>query len=397
MLRFAAMPRSSSQIFFFGGTNDLLVKQETQKCADELVPAKDREFGLEIVNGAALNLDEAFTALKRLREALDTLPLFGGSKVVWFKNTNLVGDLKFARESSTLVDALADFAAHLKKGLPEGVTLLISAPQVDKRRALWKTLEKIAACRLHDMPDIEKREGREQLAAIVLGKLKEEGKKIAPDALELFIELVGANPTVCANEIEKLATYAADRDEITEQDVESVVSATGAVSIWKLMDSIGARNAAAAMKALDNLIAHRESVIGSLMLLAAQVRLMLWMKDLMDRKLAHPRTGFDGGKDFIFQLNKLTPEQSAHLRDPKTGNLPNVFRLHRCAIAAQKFTQAELIAAMQTLLETNRAIVTSGLDDRTMLEEAILKIITGSKADAAPASQRGDARRFAEV
>jgi DNA polymerase-3 subunit delta len=381
------MPRPAS-IYFFGGTNELLVKQEAQKLADKLVPAKDREFGLEIINGAALNLDEAITALRRLREALDTLPFFGGSKVVWFKNTNLVGDLKFARESPTLVDDLSDFAAYLKKGLPEGVTLLISATQVDKRRALWKTLEKIADCNLYELPDLDKREGREQLAAIVQAKLKDEGKRISPDALELFIELVGANPTACSNEIEKLSMYVGDRAEITEDDVATVVSATGTVNIWKLMDAIGARDAAVAMRMLDNLIAHRESVIGILMLLAAQVRFMLWMKDLTERKLVHPRTGFDGGKDFMFQLNKLTPDQSAHLRDPKTGNLPNAFRLHRCALAAQKFSQRELIAAMQTLLEANRAIVTSALNDRTVLEEAILKIVTGANHKPAPIAPR---------
>lgn len=394
------MPKPAPSIFFFGGTNDLIVKQEAQQLADKLVPPKDREFRLEIVNGNALNLDEALTALRRLREALDTLPFFGGNKVVWFKNTNLVGDLKFARESTTLVDTLADFAAHLKNaGVPSGVTLLISASQVDKRRALWKTLEKIAECKLYDMPDLDKREGREQLEAMVTERVQQDGKRISPDALELFIELVGVNPMACGNEIEKLVIYVNDRDEITTEDVETVVSATGTVNIWKLMDCIGARNAAAAMNALDNLIAQRESVIGILMLLAAQVRFMLWTKDLMDRKLVQPRTGYDSGKDFMFQLNRLSPEQSAHLRDPKTGNLPNAFRLHRCAVAAQKFSQRELIAAVQILLDANRAIVTSGLDDRTVLEEAILKIIAGTRVAMPTSSEnrRPDSARYASI
>src|SRR5437879_5242256 len=131
------MPRPSPSICFFGGSNDVLVKEEAQKCADKLVKPDKREFGLEIIDGFANNTDEALLTVTRWREAINPLPCLGGDKVVWLKNTNLFGDLAFARESKDVVEALSDFAADLKKGLPPGVKLLVSAGEIDKRRALF--------------------------------------------------------------------------------------------------------------------------------------------------------------------------------------------------------------------------------------------------------------------
>jgi DNA polymerase-3 subunit delta len=150
------MPSATPQIYFFGGSDELPVRQEAQKLANKLVPPKDREFGLEIVNGFANNTDEALTIINRLREAINTLPFLGGNKVVWLKNTNLYGDLSFARESKTVVEALSELADELKRGLPDGVTLLVSATQIDKRRALFKVVEKIPETKILDLPELDK-------------------------------------------------------------------------------------------------------------------------------------------------------------------------------------------------------------------------------------------------
>ena len=50
-------------------------------------------FDHEIVEATALNSGEALRALARLREALQTLPMFGGAKAVWFRDCNFLADL----------------------------------------------------------------------------------------------------------------------------------------------------------------------------------------------------------------------------------------------------------------------------------------------------------------
>ena len=49
-------------------------------------------FDHEIVDASAANAGEAVKSVARVIEALQTLPFFGGSKVVWMKNVNFLGD-----------------------------------------------------------------------------------------------------------------------------------------------------------------------------------------------------------------------------------------------------------------------------------------------------------------
>jgi DNA polymerase III delta subunit len=48
--------------------------------------------------------------------------------------------------------------------------------------------------------------------------------------------------------------------------------------------------------------------------------------------------------------------------------------LYRCALAARNFSTAELIGAMDLLLEANRQLVSTQLDARLVLGEAVAKI-----------------------
>jgi hypothetical protein len=96
----------------------------------------------EIIDAGANNADEAMRALAKLREALNTLPFFGGAKVVWFKDCNFLGDDRTAT-SQGVTAALGDLAEFLKSFPWQGVRLLISAGKVDKRRTLYKTLGKL--------------------------------------------------------------------------------------------------------------------------------------------------------------------------------------------------------------------------------------------------------------
>jgi DNA polymerase III delta subunit len=130
------------------------------------------------------------------------------------------------------------------------------------------------------------------------------------------------------------------------------------------------------MAALDNLLTQKESVIGIIALASWNMRQALLCRDLIDRRQLEV-----GGSvwDFKRSWERLPASETAHFPRTKTGAPPNPFGIHRCALTARNFTQKELIAAMQTLLEANRTVVSSGVDDRTVLEEALLKIIMRGK------------------
>src|SRR6185312_6482466 len=85
---------------------------------------------------------EALKALAKLREALQTLPFFGGGKVVWLQNCNFLGEERTA-SAQAVTETLGELAQELKAFRWENVRLLVSAGKVDKRKVFYKALEKI--------------------------------------------------------------------------------------------------------------------------------------------------------------------------------------------------------------------------------------------------------------
>src|SRR5436309_7756771 len=90
------MPKKSSQskiesCFAVVGSDESEVKRAAGELARELLPAGAGDFGMDAIDGAAGNADEAATRIHQTIEALLTLPFFGGEKLVWLKNANFLG------------------------------------------------------------------------------------------------------------------------------------------------------------------------------------------------------------------------------------------------------------------------------------------------------------------
>ena len=89
------MPPASSKgtapVSLVWGEDDFTVKQKARERFASWSADSDG-MDQEIIDASASNSDEALKALSRLREALNTLPFFGGSKIIWFKNCNFMGD-----------------------------------------------------------------------------------------------------------------------------------------------------------------------------------------------------------------------------------------------------------------------------------------------------------------
>jgi DNA polymerase-3 subunit delta len=369
----AAATRTTS-IYLIGGADEFSIKESAAKLADKLAPKKAGEFGLEIIEGSAPNQDEALKVLSRLREALNTVGLFGGGdKLVWLKNTDLLADTPTTR-AEAVKDALAELADLLKNGLGDGVVLLISAIGCDRRKSLYKTIEKTGEVQFFEALEEGKGDSDEEIEAFIQSKLRADGKTMSADAVQAFRELVAPNLREIANELEKLFTYVGKRPAIAKEDVRAICSASRQAVIWELTDALGGRRASQAVAALENLLDAGEQPIGVLMMLAAQFRLMLLSKDLMQRKLISVREEKGGNFEFVKAFERLPETATAHFPKTKEGKLPNAWRLYRCALAAKNFSVAELIRAMDLLLEANRQLVTTQLDDRLIIEEAIAKI-----------------------
>ena len=100
-----AMPKAktkaaSANIYAVLGSDEVEVKRVAAELASNLTPPGAGDFGLEVIDGAADNVDQAEARVRSAIEALQTLPFFGSTKVVWLKNVNFLGDDQKARSAA---------------------------------------------------------------------------------------------------------------------------------------------------------------------------------------------------------------------------------------------------------------------------------------------------------
>ncbi|PYK62838.1 MAG: DNA polymerase III subunit delta, partial [Verrucomicrobia bacterium] len=201
-------------------------------------------------DAAVNNSGEALKALRKIREALQTLPFFGSSKVVWFQNCNFLGDER-AASAQAVTESLADLAQELKEFSWENVRLLVSAGKVDKRKTFYKTLEKIGTVENHGGLSIDDRDWVSQAEAAALRQLHSLGKKISGEALSELVASIGPNVRQLNNEVEKLALYVGDRAEIEVSDVTAAVTRNKQARAFALGDALGDRDLPRVLRCLD--------------------------------------------------------------------------------------------------------------------------------------------------
>src|SRR5881397_1653159 len=197
---------ASANIHAVLGSDEAEVKRVAAELASNLTPPGAGDFGLEAIDGAADNVDQAEARVRSAIEALQTLPFFGSTKVVWLKNANFLGDDPKAR-SAAVQSALEELSELLDGGFDSGVTFLISATEVDKRRAFYKMLVKRAELQVFDRLDSGRAGWEEEATEIVQLRAKKQKLEFDDDALDLFVLLTGGDTRQIENELEKIDTY----------------------------------------------------------------------------------------------------------------------------------------------------------------------------------------------
>ena len=76
----------AAPIHFLSGSDEDAVKKAAQALAEKLAPSDAMNF--EIIDGRADSVDDAARSIQKVREAILTLPFFGGGKLVWWKAVN---------------------------------------------------------------------------------------------------------------------------------------------------------------------------------------------------------------------------------------------------------------------------------------------------------------------
>jgi DNA polymerase-3 subunit delta len=360
-----------AKIYAVVGSDDVEVKHTAAELAEKLKPADAGDFGLEIIDGAADNADQAAARIRSTIEALRTLPFFGGEKLVWLKNANFLGDDQKAR-SAAVQSALEELTETIGADLGSEIIFLLSAIDVDKRRSFYKSLTKRAELQVFDKLDSSRSGWEEEATEIVQARAKQRKLQFDDDALELFVLLTGGDTREIENELEKIDIFLGKERVVNVDLVRELVPLTREGVIFDLSNALAERDLERALELVRQLLDQGESAIGILLVaILPTVRNLLLAKDLMERhRLTRPHAPFP----FISAINRLPAEATMHLPRKKDGTV-NAFALGIAAQSAHRFQTDQLIAGMQACLAANLQLVTTQLDHELILTEVVVKIL----------------------
>jgi DNA polymerase-3 subunit delta len=366
-----------AKIYAVVGSDDIEVKHTAAGLAEKLKPAAAGEFGLETIDGAADNADQAASRIRSTIEALRTLPFLGGEKLVWLKNANFLGDDQKAR-SATVQAALEELSETIDAGLGSEITFLISAIDVDKRRSFYKSLAKRAELQIFEKLDSSRGGWEEEATAMVQTRAKKRKLQFDEEALELFVLLTGGDTREIENELEKIDIYLGNERAVNVDLVRELVPLTREGVIFDLSNALAERDLERALDLVRQLLDQGESAIGILLVaILPTVRSLLLAKDLMEHhRIPRPHVPFP----FISAVNRLPAEATAHLPRKKDGSI-NAYTLGIAAQNAHRFSTAQLIAGMQACLAANLQLVTTQLDHELVLTEVVVKLLGQSESN----------------
>ena len=373
---FAGMPASKTKLpaeplCLVFGDEDFLVRDR----ASQVYEGWCAEAGGEdhqIIDGTVRNAAEALEALAKLNEAVQTLPFFGGAKVVWLRGANFLGDERTA-SSRDVTDRLNGLAKGWETFDWQGVRVLISCGKVDKRKAFFKSAKKIAA--VEDLSIADKERGS-RAALIVRQRLAELGKKIAPHVADELILLAGSDLQQLHTEADKLAAYVGEREEVMRQDVHEIATRTRQAQGFALADALGERNLPKLLRVLDEelwvvKLDAKKSPIALLYGLITKVRTMIFLKEMLRLKWIRAGGGY---QQFKSQLEAI---QDDRLPDERKFNpkAMHPYMLFNALGHARQYSEGELTRAMDILLRCNRQLVSSSTDDTLILQQALVQIV----------------------
>jgi DNA polymerase-3 subunit delta len=263
----------------------------------------------------------------------------------------------------------------IDEGLPAGVTLILTATAVDKRKKLFRILSEKGTV-LHFPREKSEAAQKNQVFRRAREYLADRGKTLTPEAMALLGGLTGLDYGDVFGEIDKLITYIGDEgSRIDRTDVESAIAWTREERIFELTEAVVEGDRGRALKAFRRLMERGVHPLVMLAMLARDVRLLMQVHLLSESgavSLGGRMPAYREFQDTVLPaLLKRTGREkkgSALL----TGQHPYV--IYNTVRQAGRFSWSELLRYLDMLIDTDLALKSTGTDAGILMERLILDL-----------------------
>lgn len=311
------------QIFLYGEESFLSLKK-----LNEIITRfkKSDPSGINLV---ILDMNKAGFA--DFSKAVTAMPFMTKSRLIIAKNLLSQGNASLQEK---ILEMITD-----KKIPDESVVVFYENDKVDKRKKLFKVLDKLKnSHNFAKLPEFK-------LNKWIEAEVKSLQGEIEKAAINKLITYVGNDLWQMYNEIQKLVLYKSGKP-ITATDVEVLVKAKVDEEIFHLVDALGQSNMKQALKLLHDNFEQGKNEQYLLSMISFQFRNLAQVKPLLDR---------GENIDSIQRELKMHP-----------------FVVKKVAGQANRFSQNKIKKIYNMLVKTDLAMKTGKVDQKTALDLLIV-------------------------
>lgn len=329
------------------GKDEYLVDRDGRACFEKARKAAGADAEAEVISGQILRVDDARTLELQFAESVKTVSMFGGKRVIWLRNFNLVTDTVQAKSEEVKLSLKK--MLEMATGADESVAVIISATPYDGRRKDLANLKSVAHdFILHASPSkgpFDKGDAQaDAQVGLAAERFKALGVKYERGVPEVIVGRVGQSTRLVLGECDKLATYVGPGGTVKEADVHLLVPTFGEGDFFEPIEALAARDLKWGLESLDRYFFNEDSSRPLLAALQNRLRLLVQIRCLVDSgdfrvsEAGLPKGQFEAASGRHGPTFGSAAKSSANLFSQNAWYVSN-----KVAPAAARYTLAELV------------------------------------------------------
>lgn len=319
--------------YVFCGIDEVLIKESIEVISKKVLGGPFRDLNYTQFDGTTADMENVINTA-------NTVPFMSEKKLIVIYRANFLGENE-DKEGNRKFETIMKYAES-----PANHTVLIlyyvfqnsrekpsnKIKKFDKKTCVVK-FDKIKGAALEKKVKV---------------LFEAEGKDIGKLELKLFCDYVENNMHIIKNEVQKLCSYAYNK-EIKKEDILKLLPPKADNDIFDLVDNISQKKVEKALDILNELIFKGEKIPYILFMVERQINLILQLK-----------LGLDEGK------NKEILSRELSL---------NPYICEKMIAQSRKFTMGSIRKALDSCLNTEEILKSASVNSKTEMELLILNAI----------------------
>jgi len=261
----------------------------------------------------------------------------------------------------------------LEGTIPGGNSLVLTANKVDRQKKIFKAISKKGA--VITFPAAKPKSGaKKDLLMERTGKiLAKSGKRLTPEAMQELGRRTGFDLRMSQKEIEKLITYAGDKETIDKRDIDAIIKKSSEDSIFDLTSAIVDKDVEKALMTFKDLLNQGVHYMVILSMIIREIRFLLQGKILLrggSIPSFHQKMHYKDFQNIVYPGVKELAKRMSKNGEWLAGQHPYV--IYNNLKNSERYSCNGLLGYMEKLLDCDIELKTTGADPKIVMERLLI-------------------------